>query len=86
MIKEHILLPFAGPIAETDAESRRRLPPDILAAIVDQIPADWLTAGEGFPDPAVHRAAYLAYLTRRIEAADAFVEEAERARVTARAI
>ncbi|MEA2584756.1 MAG: hypothetical protein QOF33_2841, partial [Thermomicrobiales bacterium] len=81
-IADHILLPFAAPIPDVDASMRRRLNRDILEAIVALIPETWLVFGSDFADPAEHRAAYVAYLTRRLAAADVFVEEAERARVS----
>jgi hypothetical protein len=79
-IADHILLPFAAPIAEVDAESRTWLTRDVLAAIVGAIPETWLADGSPYEHTVAHRAAYLDYLTRRLAAADVFVEEAERAR------
>jgi hypothetical protein len=67
-IRDHVLLPFASSIAEADAR---------LAAA---IPDDWLRAEDGLPDADAHRRAYVDYLTTRLEAPRAFVEEAERAR------
>jgi hypothetical protein len=81
-IADHILLPFARPITEVDTEQRARLTRGALAAIVDVIPEAWLADGSPFDDAAAHRAAYLEYLTRRLAAADVFVEEAERARTS----
>jgi hypothetical protein len=79
-IADHILLPFAAPLPEVDRALRDRLPRDVLSAIVEVIPEAWLDNGSDFPDAAAHRAAYVDYLGRRLEAADVFVEEAERAR------
>jgi hypothetical protein len=81
-VKEHVLLPFAGALAEADAALRARLAPDVLERIVAAIPAAWLEQGTGSPFATAdaHRAAYLAYLTSRLAAADRFVEEAQRAR------
>ncbi|HEY7035200.1 MAG TPA: HipA family kinase [Thermomicrobiales bacterium] len=80
-IADHILLPFAAPIPDVAAAMGAYLTPDVLGAIVALIPETWLEAGSDFVDPAAHRAAYVGYLTRRLAAADVFVEEAERARV-----
>ena len=81
-VADHILLPFAAPISEVDAGMRTRLSPDVLETIVGVIPEIWLVDGPPFDDPVAHRTAYLDYLTRRLAAADVFVEEAERARTS----
>lgn len=85
-IKDHILIPFASSITEIDQPLRERLTSEVLIDIVAQIPESWLIEGTPFPDAATHRAAFVDYLTRRLAAADLFVEEAERARVHARAV
>ena len=51
-----------------------------IAAIVELIPAAWLGDEPRFGNVADHRAAYVAYLHRRLAAPRAFVEEAEHAR------
>ncbi len=79
-IKEHILLPVAGPIPEADARLRERLTPELIAEIVAGVPDDWFEGQTPFATPAEHRAGYEAYLTRRLESSHEFVEEAERAR------
>jgi hypothetical protein len=71
-IAEHILLPVAGPIAAADERLRGQVTPELLEGIVDRVPADWLVAS-----PA---ADYVEYLALRADAAEGFVEEAERAR------
>jgi hypothetical protein len=81
-IADHILLPYAAPIPEVAAGMRARLTPENLAAIVDLIPETWLDDRSPFADPVAHRVAYLDYLTRRLAAAEVFVEEAERARTS----
>jgi hypothetical protein len=45
---------------------------------------DWLAGIGPFATPAEHRAAYRAWLRRRLESRAAFVEEAERARLASR--
>lgn len=79
-IREHILLPFAGPIAEASARLDERLSPEALAEIVRQIPEAWLDPFEPFADPETMRAAYLDFLVRRLAALPVYAEEAERAR------
>lgn len=76
MIKDHTLLPFASGLAEADANLRPRLTPKVIGQIVDDIPEIWLNGESSFPGPAEHRAAYVTYLLRRLEAAPIFVQEA----------
>ncbi len=80
-IRDHILLPFAGPIDEADGRLAALLDRDRLEAILAAVPDDWLAPEPGLADPAAHRRAYLDYLTRRLAAPRPFVEEAERDRV-----
>jgi hypothetical protein len=79
-IKDHVLLPFAAKLAEVDAILAERLTPQILTDIVGTVPDGWLDANAPFSDASAQRAAYLDYLTRRLQAPRAFVEEAVRAR------
>ena len=94
-IKRNVLLPYASSILEADERLAGKVTPDLLVEILAAVPDDWLSADSDRPDPAdrrdpadsdraepaARRAAYLDYLTRRLEAPRAFVEEAERARV-----
>jgi hypothetical protein len=79
-IRDHVLLPFAGSIAEADARLAPRLDRDVLEAMAASIPDDWLAPEAGLPDPDAHRRAYVDYLVTRLEARQAFVEEADRGR------
>lgn len=74
-IRDHVLLPRASRIAEVDAQLAARLTPDALRGIIDAIPAGWLTDAGG----EARRADYHTYLTERLQAPRAFVEEARRA-------
>jgi hypothetical protein len=78
-IRDHVLLPWATEIEEAGRRLRPLLTEARLAEIVGQVPEDWLS-----PDPgttaADRRAGYLEFLTRRLDAAPQFVEEAVRAR------
>ncbi len=69
-IAEHVLLPFAGSVAE----AHQRLAPrarDALEPAGAAVPADWLPDGDVTP--------YVAYLRRRLEWGG-FAEEADRVR------
>ena len=80
LIRDHVLLPFAGALDEADAVLRERLDDQVIDAIVGAIPEAWLNGEGRFASPAEHRAAYGTYLKRRLEASEVFVEEAIRAR------
>jgi hypothetical protein len=49
--------------------------------VLAEVPDDWLAVEPRFASPSEHRAAYVAYLERRLEAAPIFLQEAERARL-----
>ncbi len=78
-IAGHVLLPLVGDLTGADARLRPQLSPEIIAAIVAQIPDAWLDEPT-FPDTAAHRAAYVAYLETRLAAADVFLAAAIEAR------
>lgn len=75
-IKDHVLLPFANDIRAT----RKTISEDALRDIVALVPDDWLEPEGIFSNTAVHREAYVSYLTQRLAASDIFEEEAIRAR------
>jgi hypothetical protein len=76
-IKDHALLPYAGPVTEADATLRPRLTAPVIDGIVAAIPDEWLRNGV----PAVDaRAGYVRWLSMRLEQSAVFVEEAESAR------
>lgn len=79
-IRNHVLLPWASMIDDVDAAMRARLTNETLAAIVADIPADWLADDPAIGDAEEQRAAYLAYLAARRDASRVFVEEALHAR------
>jgi hypothetical protein len=71
-IAEHVLLPFAGSIAEADARLAPRLGGALIEAILAAVPAEWME-GTG-------REAYVDYLCRRLADPRIFPEEADAAR------
>jgi hypothetical protein len=79
-VRDHVLLPWAGRLEEADLRLRPRLDEALFARAIDQVPAAWLVPEPGVAAPADPRAGYLAFLTQRLAAAAAFVEEAVRAR------
>jgi hypothetical protein len=82
LVRDHVLLPRAGRIAEVDVQLAARLTPAVLQGIVERVPTAWLAAegaAEGASDAARARAAYLDHLLRRLAAPRPFVTEAVRA-------
>jgi hypothetical protein len=79
-IRDHVLLPVAGPIAEADARLAPRLDRAALERIVARVPDAWLQDEPHPPDPDARRAAYVDHLARRLAGPRAWVEEAEEAR------
>jgi hypothetical protein len=79
-VRDHVLLPFAGSIGAADERLAPRLTRELLHSLAARLPDDWLGPEPGLPDPDAHRRAYVDYLTTRLEAPRAFVEEADRAR------
>lgn len=82
LIKDHVLLKFAGGLEEADAEMRARMFIDEIAGIVELIPDAWLTADPGFASNTHQRTAYLNYFSARLASSDIFVQEALRARAS----
>jgi hypothetical protein len=54
--------------------------PGLFERVLAQVPEAWLDADRYWPDAAAHRAAYVAWLTKRVAALPALLEEAEHAR------
>jgi HipA-like kinase len=70
-IKDHILLRFASALREADKLMTQRITPEVIERVVALVPDAWLA---GQP-----RGAYTEFLTRRLAAPRAFLEEAIRA-------
>lgn len=83
LIKDHVLLPFAGDLAAADAEAREKLSPERIAEIVASIPHGWLGPPSeplNAEDAERRRGMYREYLTARLASTAGFVEEAKHAR------
>lgn len=80
LIKDHVLLRWASALADADVRMSAALTPRALEDVVAAIPTSWLEGEAAFASVDAHRDAYLQYLTRRLAAPHAFVEEAQRAR------
>ena len=78
--REHVLLPFAGPIPEADGALVPLLTSEVLREIVDLVPAEWLSDERGFAHTAAVRPAYVEFLRSRLEEPRGWVENLEEAR------
>jgi hypothetical protein len=76
MIKEHVLLRQATDLPAVDASMAETLTGERISEIVELIPDTWLTERDPDADAAGARTAYARYLTERLVAPRAFVEEA----------
>jgi hypothetical protein len=80
LIKDHVLLPFASSLRETDATITGQVTAEIIDRIVQLIPDAWLVGDASFGGSDQPRAAYIEYLLSRLEPPHGFLEEAIRAR------
>src|SRR5262249_13788531 len=79
-LNDHVLLPFAGPIADADARLAPIVDRELLEGLVAAIPDDWLALDAAVGDAAAQRRAYVAYLERRLEAPRPWVVPADELR------
>lgn len=80
LIKDHVLLPQASVLAETDAAFKQLLTPEVLEAVVNLIPEEWLQWEEVQETPAELRNVYLQFLSTRLNHSEIFIKEAQNAR------
>jgi hypothetical protein len=78
--RDHILLAFADSIPEADAALAPQIAPEVLRAIIDLIPGEWLDGEPGFTDTEEVRSAYIAYLNGRLREPRDWVRALEAAR------
>ena len=79
-VKDHVLLPFAEFLRESDSKLGARLSADLITDIVAMIPDAWLSGASPFQSREAWRTAYVRYLVRRLSEPHLFLEEAIRAR------
>ena len=77
--RDHVLLPFADSIPKADAALAPLLTPEVLHAIVDLIPAEWLADEPGFAGAEEVRSTYVVYLSTRLREPRAWVSALEEA-------
>ncbi len=80
MIKDHVLLPFATRLDDAEQQLKPLLGSALFEKIVDQVPEQWLMSSARFANTQEQRAAYVEYLTQRLDNSHVFVKEANRVR------
>ncbi|WP_115812487.1 HipA family kinase [Flavobacterium aquicola] len=80
LIKDHVLLPEASLLKETDDAFKKILTKEILQDIVNYIPEDWLHWEDSEQTPDEIRAVYFQFLWTRLNHSEIFINEAENAR------
>lgn len=80
LIKDHVLLPQASLIEETDTEYKALLTEDKIRAIVNLIPDEWLYWEELDKSPEEIKEVYFSFLTTRLKNSELFVKQASDAR------
>jgi hypothetical protein len=80
LIKDHVLLRFAGQLEEADIFCRQILTDEVLRKIVNVIPDEWASVAENDFSADEAREVYYQFLTRRIAQSDNFLNEASHAR------
>jgi hypothetical protein len=63
---DHILIGYRGALPTVDEQLSELVTPQLLADVLAQVPDEWLEAVPGLPTPAELRAAYVEYLTARL--------------------
>lgn len=79
-VKDHILLPFAAELHESDGRLSALITAHSLEEIVALIPESWLGTDAAFATLSENREAYTKYLQHRLTQPHSFVQEAIRAR------
>lgn len=80
MIKGHVLLPKANLLAKVDEEMKSLITPSIIQEVISVVPDEWLLASRDVETAEEARSVYIAFLTKRLENSQVFVNQAEDAR------
>jgi len=82
--RDHVLLPYSGPLPEADAGLAPILTQEVLRGIVGLVPEEWLSGEPGFAGAEAVRDAYVAFLTERLRGPRLWVSVLEGVRREAR--
>lgn len=79
-VKDHALILHATRMEEADAEMRSRITPELIDAVVDAVPEDWLAASGTPASVDEQRDVYRNFLKTRLSNSKIFVDNAVRTR------
>ena len=82
LIKDHVLLPQASLLKETDTVFKKILTDEVLQSIVNLIPTEWLQWEDTDETPEALREVYFQFLSIRLNHSEIFINEAQNARET----
>jgi hypothetical protein len=82
LIKDHVLLPQASLLPETDRLFKDILTTEVLQSIVNLIPEQWLVWEDTDETPGAIRDVYFQFLITRLNHSQIFINEAQNARKT----
>lgn len=82
LIKDHVLLPQASLLKETDTVFKKILTDEVLQSIVNLIPTEWLQWEDTDETPEALREVYFQFLSIRLHHSEIFINEAQNARET----
>ncbi|WP_158728024.1 MULTISPECIES: HipA family kinase [unclassified Flavobacterium] len=82
LIKDHVLLPQASLLQETNIDFKKILTYEVLKNIVNLIPHNWLQWEETQEQPEAIREIYFQFLSTRLDHSEIFITEAQNARAT----
>lgn len=80
LIKDHVLLPKASLLEETDRAFKALLSEEKIKAIVELIPNEWLQWEDSDESPEAIKKIYFDFLTTRLAHSEIFIKEAQNAR------
>ncbi len=80
MIKDHVLLPKAGFLSKVDEQMKALITPELIWEVVSQVPEEWLLASRDVETAEEAREVYVAFLIKRLENSQVFLNQAEDAR------
>ncbi|HMR85779.1 MAG TPA: aminotransferase class I and II, partial [Niabella sp.] len=80
LIKDHVLLKDAALLKEADEYGREVLSDQVIAEIIEALPAEWLAYEETAGETEETRKVYRDFLTYRLNHSDLFVNQAINAR------
>ena len=80
LIKDHVLLPQASVLTETDIAFKKILTPVLLQEIVSLIPESWLQWEDVDATAEELRTVYLQFLLTRLNHSEIFIKEGQNAR------